>query len=1170
MKNWIRKMISVLAVCAMVIGLGVPVRTQAAEADTDTYVQQLIAYYRDDQENAETDIERVLSEMEAVDAQQAEAWRQIMDYWSYVNTDMPVNLNVAPDGLPQDDSLCIVILGFALNSDGTMKDELIGRLETGLASAEKYPNAYVVVTGGGTASGNPDVTEGGLMGEWLLEHGLSEDRLIIEDQAPDTVGNAENTYRILSEEYPSVKNLVMVTSDYHVPRGSILFCSKCLLSAYESGGELLQVIANAGYETGSQGYESISLQASGVASVAGVSVSSERLPLSQLTGLTVSQDQMYEAGNELQLSVTAHYDTDFSRAVSTYTIEGFDPAQGSDQEITVSYTENDITISAQFSLSEKSQSYASAAYLEKRIEEIEQTDLSAYTASSVNALQEALTQAKEIAAQADADAEQIQQAYDALNEAFDALIKRVNIAYYMETEANCNDTDAYKINDGVIDTSNYWQSVENGQNVASADAQITIDLDGLYDVDSIVVYPYWGGQRIYKYELYGSTDGEEWFKIGEHDSDEYVTSAGISHEIDAQVAYVRLNGLETHVEGRDDINNIHIVEMEVYGEEADNLAYGKPVTSSGTDTSAGSSAGSSDAQIVDGDRTTYWDGGVYADEPWVCVDLGEIYSLDRLNIITYWARNDRYYYYDLYTSVDGENFTLLYAKDEGTQLSTIHGEDVTVDGTVHARYVRLVGKYDSANPSFHLNELRVYGQSDETWNDVRSALADALQRSEALDLSQYTARSVQEVQEQMNAAQLLLEDGTVSTAQLTTMESQLSDAVSALQYKASDPAMSALQELVNKANAMASEEEILNAAINAAQSLLDDPDNASANAVVSALLDLSEAMQALNTDESADALREDVQATIDFINENILNDTEGLRPAKVQALIDAVAAAQDAVDDPEADADQLKAANEAMTKAAQELWEIVTKAELEALIESANGYLDGNYTEESLEALQTAITAAQAVANNDDATTSEVTAAITDLANAIAALESITLDTSALAHEIELVTEMVANIDDYVPSTVEGLADKLADAQNVLTDATTQEEIDAATETLREARLNARTKADKSALEALIAEVSAMDLRMYTQTSANALRAALIDAQQTVADEEATQEEVDDAIDTLNVALNALTEENAATQSSQQNDTGINGGMSGMFGLLLISAGAVILPQIKKKHGLRG
>ena len=126
MKIWIRKMISVLAVCAMVIGLGVPVRTQAAQPDTDTYVQQLIAYYRDDQEDAETDIARVLSEMAEVDAQKAEAWTQIMDYWSYVNTDMPVNLNVAPDGLAQDARLCIVILGFALNSDGTMKDELIG------------------------------------------------------------------------------------------------------------------------------------------------------------------------------------------------------------------------------------------------------------------------------------------------------------------------------------------------------------------------------------------------------------------------------------------------------------------------------------------------------------------------------------------------------------------------------------------------------------------------------------------------------------------------------------------------------------------------------------------------------------------------------------------------------------------------------------------------------------------------------------------------------------------------------------------------------------------------------------------------------------------------------------------------------------------------------------
>ena len=125
------------------------------------------------------------------------------------------------------------------------------------------------------------------------------------------------------------------------------------------------------------------------------------------------------------------------------------------------------------------------------------------------------------------------------------------------------------------------------------------------------------------------------------------------------------------------------------------------------------------------------------------------------------------------------------------------------------------------------------------------------------------------------------------------------------------------------------------------------------------------------------------------------------------------------------------------------------------------------------------------------ATTAEVTEAITSLANAIAGLESIKLDTSALAHEIELVTEMVANIGNYVPSTVEGLQDKLADAQAAM-NATTQEEIDAATATLREARLNARTKADVSALEEIIAYANSLNLAGYTAESRNMLDRTIV------------------------------------------------------------------------------
>ena len=235
-----------------------------------------------------------------------------------------------------------------------------------------------------------------------------------------------------------------------------------------------------------------------------------------------------------------------------------------------------------------------------------------------------------------------------------------------------------------------------------------------------------------------------------------------------------------------------------------------------------------------------------------------------------------------------------------------------------------------------------------------------------------------------------------------------------------------------------------------------------------------------------------------------------------------------------ASADELKEANKAMDQGSPGAWEIVTKAELEALIGSANGYLDGNYTEESLEALQTAITAAQAVAANDDATTAEVTDAITNLANAIAGLEQITLDTSALEHEIELVTEMVVNIDNYVPSTVEGLADRLADAQAAM-NATTQEEIDAATETLRESASERENEGGQGG--ALCGAGSISDL--YSENDYTpATWAAFYDAYRNAADiyenAEATQEEVNAAVETLNTAAKALGGSSGNTGTERQ------------------------------------
>ena len=237
------------------------------------------------------------------------------------------------------------------------------------------------------------------------------------------------------------------------------------------------------------------------------------------------------------------------------------------------------------------------------------------------------------------------------------------------------------------------------------------------------------------------------------------------------------------------------------------------------------------------------------------------------------------------------------------------------------------------------------------------------------------------------------------------------------------------------------------------------------------------------------------------------------------------------------------------------------------MIEAANGYLDGSYTTESLEALQAAIDAAQAVAINDDATTVEVTEAITNLSSAIANLETITLDTSALEHEIELVSEMIANIDNYVPSSVEGLQEKLDAAKMVLNNATSQAAIDEAVKSLREARLNARTKADTSALEEIIAYANSLDLAGYAAESRNMLDRTIAAVKRVLADPEATQEEVDQAVQTMQTAIDGLqlVENSTGSTTADTANTAAAAQTAAFAGMLAVSAAAILMVN-RRRH----
>ncbi|MFF2445595.1 ElyC/SanA/YdcF family protein [Neobacillus sp. NPDC058068] len=122
-----------------------------------------------------------------------------------------------PKNLPQKNH-AIVILGYALADDGTMREPLIERLKAGLAVANKYPNSKIIVTGGVPKQGN---TEAKLMKEWLISNGIDEKRIIAEDKSTDTVENALFTTAILEKD--GLKDVTLVTSASHVRRALTIF-----------------------------------------------------------------------------------------------------------------------------------------------------------------------------------------------------------------------------------------------------------------------------------------------------------------------------------------------------------------------------------------------------------------------------------------------------------------------------------------------------------------------------------------------------------------------------------------------------------------------------------------------------------------------------------------------------------------------------------------------------------------------------------------------------------------------------------------------------------------------------------------------------------------------------------------------------------------------------------
>lgn len=324
-----RRICAVMLAALLILG-----SSAIARAEENDPVRRLLAYCLHYGSKAETDILAILDTMEP---EQRLLWQEILDGWRWTYEEMTVTPGVLTDGLPEDDSLCILVMGFGLNRDGSMKPELLGRLETALACARKYPNAYVACTGGETSNFR-GISEAGRMRDWLVANGVAENRIITERNSLSTTENIRNTYPFLREEYPGITSVAIVTSDYHIRRSCMTFLAMVSLESARDKSKPIQLVGNAAWESGSSETEGRDKQAWGLAILAGVEIMDIEPPvLSRMTELTV------EAGESIR--VTATYDSGITRDVTDLaSISDFDPEEPGKQRVRVIYQENDATI----------------------------------------------------------------------------------------------------------------------------------------------------------------------------------------------------------------------------------------------------------------------------------------------------------------------------------------------------------------------------------------------------------------------------------------------------------------------------------------------------------------------------------------------------------------------------------------------------------------------------------------------------------------------------------------------------------------------------------------------------------------------------------------------------------------------------------------------------------
>ncbi|WP_155963029.1 ElyC/SanA/YdcF family protein [Streptococcus ruminantium] len=159
--------------------------------------------------------EQVKNRLAALKYISPEAEEAVHNVLKFSDSNNAKKVNYGSDQLTDMVPDVIAVFGQSPNPDGTPSSALITRLEKTKEMAERYPDIPIVLSGGPVRY---EYAEADVMAKWLVENGISADRLILDDIARDTPGNAVGMVKAFKEF--GAKKVLAVGTILHLPRAT--------------------------------------------------------------------------------------------------------------------------------------------------------------------------------------------------------------------------------------------------------------------------------------------------------------------------------------------------------------------------------------------------------------------------------------------------------------------------------------------------------------------------------------------------------------------------------------------------------------------------------------------------------------------------------------------------------------------------------------------------------------------------------------------------------------------------------------------------------------------------------------------------------------------------------------------------------------------------------------